>query len=99
MPERSPAPGIGSLFGTAIQPQPPRPEGIRFYRDGGDMVEFMEPRPFSWQIPQPAWAGLYAILVADNSWKPRFFRPLYFGESENLAERPTTSHEHYRDWC
>jgi len=39
------------------------------------------------------------ILVADNSWTPRSYRPLYFGETENLAERPTTSHERYEDWC
>jgi hypothetical protein len=94
--EPNPA-GIGSLFGTTV-PEPPKPDGIRFYRDGGGIVEFMEPRPFSWEIPQPAWAGLYVILVADNSWNPRFFRPLYFGETEDLAKRPTTSHEHYRDW-
>lgn len=87
---------ISSLF--APQPEP-KPDGIWFYRDGGDKVKFMEPSRFSWGIPQPAWAGLYAILVADNTWKPRFFRPVYFGETENLAERPSTSHEHYDDWC
>jgi hypothetical protein len=100
--EATPDNFLSSLYATKPTPQPTpqlNPKGIRFYRHGGDIVRFTEPRRFSWTIPQIAWAGLYVILVADNSWRPRFFRAIYFGEAENLAVRPTTNHERCEDWC
>ncbi len=42
--------------------------------------------------------GLYSIVVSDVSWRPFPYRPLYFGESENLRSRATTSHENYLCW-
>jgi len=43
-------------------------------------------------------AGLYVILAYDPSWRPRPFRPLYFGESQGIRSRASASHENYRSW-
>ena len=39
----------------------------------------------NWNAPYRA--GLYAILVPDQSVTPRPFRVIYFGESGNMSER------------
>jgi hypothetical protein len=54
--------------------------------------------PFRWAVPRPS-PGLYAVLVADSTWGPRNFRPLYFGKAGNLATRVVRSHEKYDEWC
>ena len=44
------------------------------------------------------WPGLYVVLAYDANWRPRQFRPLYFGESRELLGRATTRHEKYPSW-
>jgi hypothetical protein len=46
----------------------------------------------------PCSAGVYAILVSDPSWRPRPYRPIYFGEAEDLAGRLTASQERLEEW-
>jgi len=81
----------------AVPKPSPKPEGIRFNRPNGAIVEFSEPHRFSWSIVLPV-AGIYVVLVPDENGKPRKFRELYFGQASNLSERPTKSHERYDDW-
>jgi hypothetical protein len=81
----------------AVPMPAPKPQGISFYRTNGAVVAFNEPHRFSWAMVLPV-AGIYAILVQDDSCSPRKFRVLYFGQASNLSERPTTSHERYDDW-
>jgi hypothetical protein len=47
-------------------------------------------------IAQP---GLYVVLVYDLAWSPRPFRPLYFGESDNINSRASGTHENHSAWC
>jgi hypothetical protein len=42
--------------------------------------------------------GVYAILTDDASCRPRPFRVLYFGETENLWARATSEHENFPAW-
>jgi hypothetical protein len=56
--------------------------GIRF----NDFI-FSEPVPWNSWTP-PKFAGLFVLLVADTSWAPRPFQPLYFGEFGNNARNP-----------
>ena len=42
--------------------------------------------------------GVYAILTVDPDVKPRPFRVLYFGESEDIGSRATSTHESYSSW-
>ena len=44
-------------------------------------------------------SGVFAILVSDPSYFPRSWRPLYFGESENIPAYLTPWHEKYAQWC
>jgi hypothetical protein len=46
----------------------------------------------------PRSAGVYAILVSDSAWEPRPYRPIYFGEAEDLARRGVASHEKFEEW-
>ena len=71
--------------------------GIRF----GDIL-FSEPealsgstRPVGLIYRSP---GLYVILAFDATYRPWPYRALYFGESENIRSRATTSHENYESW-
>ena len=43
--------------------------------------------------------GLYAILVYDSTCSLRPYRPLYFGESDNINGRATGTHENHPSWC
>ena len=58
---------------------------------------FTEPMAFGsgWL---PSSAGVYAIVVSDPSWQPRPYRPIYFGEAEDLAGRLTASQERLEEW-
>jgi len=42
--------------------------------------------------------GLYAVMAYDLGWRPLPYRPLYFGESENIWSRATAEHENYSSW-
>ena len=66
--------------------------GIRF-----NNRTFTEPAPFPVAIP-PVASGIYAILVLDESCRPRPFRAIYFGESGNFLDRITEKHERFGDW-
>lgn len=64
--------------------------------------KFSEPTTL---VPAPTLAerlmgqsGLYVILAYDPDCSPRPFRPLYFGESENINSRATGTHETYSLW-
>ena len=46
----------------------------------------------------PSFAGLYAIMVYDATWRPLPYRLIYVGEAGNLAERVCSSHEKYPSW-
>jgi hypothetical protein len=62
--------------------------GIRF----NDCL-FSEPVSIgTWTVPKHA--GLFAILVNDPNWGPRFFQPLYFGEFGNNTPFPVLA-RHY----
>ena len=102
---------LSSLLGKPSLPTPvPQPDGIWFARNNGDTIRFSEPFNFPRDLfgsmyrslrdlsatPDP---GVYVILVGDNSARPRPFRALYFGQSGNMNERVTSSHERYGDWC
>ena len=51
----------------------------------------------SW-VP-PSGPGLYAILVKDQLCHPRPFRPIYFGQTGNYAERNfLEGHRKYWEW-
>ncbi len=43
-------------------------------------------------------AGLYVVLVRDSGWRPRPFRPVYFGESDGIWRRSTAIHEKWPAW-
>lgn len=79
---------------ASLLAQPPQPQGINFG------YAFSEPSSSVnagslFGIAQP---GVYAILVYDPSCRPRPYRVLYFGESQDIYSRATTSHEKYDDW-
>jgi hypothetical protein len=83
---------VGSPNPTFPVPPPPIvPAGIKY-----GQVLFSEPRPFGYWLPMTA--GLYVILAWDFRGKPRPFRPLYFGMSNDLSQRVSTSHEKYAEW-
>jgi hypothetical protein len=42
--------------------------------------------------------GLYVVLVRDSACSPRPFRPLYFGESQEVWTRASAAHEKCGDW-
>ena len=63
-----------------------------------DGRNFTEPIHFLRAAP-PAVSGIYVILIRDDNWSPRNFRPLYFGEARILSTRVNTQHERYSDWC
>lgn len=42
--------------------------------------------------------GVYVVLVYDIGWRPQPFRPLYFGESDDLWSRTTAAHEKSASW-
>lgn len=60
--------------------------------------EFSEPVQLIHWVP-PSIAGLYAILIPDNTYNPRPFRVIYFGETKNYSERGfIRSHHKYSAW-
>ncbi|HUH93857.1 MAG TPA: hypothetical protein VL742_12075 [Casimicrobiaceae bacterium] len=59
---------------------------------------FSYPQPL-FLSPAPSGPGLYAVQVADPSYKPHPFEPIFFGESEDLADRSFPSQEAFRRWC
>ncbi len=58
---------------------------------------FSEPLPFTSPNDIPT-QGIYAILVRDESFTPRPYQVLYFGESAHLAGCVTAQHESYGEW-
>jgi hypothetical protein len=58
---------------------------------------FTEPVEFSssWL---PGYAGAYVILVNDPAWEPRPYRPIYFGEAEDLTKKVVASHWKCDSW-
>jgi hypothetical protein len=61
-------------------------------------IQFNDPVRVTEWLP-PFRAGLYAILVPDQSASPKPFRAIYFGESSNLSERGfLRSHIRYNSW-
>ncbi len=63
-----------------------------------DEYEFSEPVKITkWEPPESR--GLYAILEPDLSAGHPPFKPIYFGQIENFAERGfIESHGKYPDW-
>ena len=59
---------------------------------------FDAPAPVArWSAPHRA--GVYAILVADQTYQPMPFRVIYFGESGNMSERGfLNGHPKYSCW-
>jgi hypothetical protein len=59
---------------------------------------FDAPAPVArWSAPHRA--GVYAILVADQTYQPMPFRVIYFGESGNMSERRFfRGHPKYSCW-
>ena len=49
--------------------------------------------------PAPSGPGLFAVQVTDASYKPHPFEPIFFGESEELADRSFPSPDAFRRWC
>jgi len=67
-----------------------------------NLRHFSEPESLFWMMMgfrHHTYPGLYAILVPDNTWNPRPYRPIYFGEARNLGARVGESHEKYDHWC
>jgi hypothetical protein len=51
----------------------------------------------SWQAP--SLAGLYVILTFDGNIRPLPYRPIYFGETDNLGTRRIgRSHDRFSCW-
>ena len=48
-----------------------------------------------WGLEGP---GLYVVIAYDATWRPLPYRPLYFGESENVWRRATPAHENHASW-
>jgi hypothetical protein len=79
----------GSFLRSALPASTP---GIQYLS-----YKFTEPRLLGYGLTPPV-QGLYAIVTPDASFKPRPFKLLYIGETENLNDRVTTSHEKCEDW-
>ncbi len=84
------------MFTSGLLP-PPATQTIRF----SDCV-FSCPEPLTSNtllglggVESP---GLYVVLVYDARWQPLPYRPLYFGESDQIWSRATPSHEKYDSW-
>jgi hypothetical protein len=67
--------------------------GINF---GGLMFTFPVPLQASFTPPD---AGLYAVQVADRSFSPMPYQPIYFGQSGRLGEQRLLEHPRYQQWC
>ena len=74
---------------------PTTPTGIRFADLWFSEPVLLPDGCVSGMFDQP---GLYVVLVRDQSWRPRPFRPLYFGESEGVWQRATSAHENCKSW-
>ena len=96
-PARLPVPGyssIGSLIGAPKRQLPvPAPSWIWFQNRC-----FSEPTALS-GARLPSHPGVYAVLVFDGAWRPRPYRPIYFGKAGDLATRVVPSHEKHGEWC
>src|SRR5262245_10537867 len=70
------------------------PVGIRF----ADLL-FSEPLPLE-TCQLPHGHGLFAVLMPDDTWAPRQYQPLFFGEYGNLQDAPTAAvrRDHYLRW-
>jgi len=84
-----------SQYSRMIPPPAPTPSGLRWH----PLTEclFTEPLRFGAML-LPTVQGIYAIMAPDDTWTPRKFRPLYFGEAGNLKTRVTWSHEKSAEW-
>jgi hypothetical protein len=52
-------------------------------------------------LPASSAAGqprVYAVLVFDPTCTPRPYRPVYFGESDNIHGRAAGTHENHSSW-
>ena len=66
---------------------PPAAPLIRF---GERYFSYPEELPTRGVLPFPSGGpGLYAVIAYDPGWRPLPFRPLYFGESEDIWSRAT----------
>jgi len=62
-----------------------------------DGTQFTEPVKLNTWEP-PFRAGLYAILVPNQTVKPKAYAIVYFGESGNMSERGFLSHHKRSCW-
>lgn len=62
-----------------------------------DNRRFSAPRRFPGLLIPPI-PGIYAILIPDAQMKPRQFRLLYIGETEDLNKRVCELHEKHESW-
>jgi len=86
---------------TNHKPLPPPLSGIIFHEV--HRWNFSEPEALSTSLALSVLMGLkqegvYVILTDDRAAKPRPYRPIYFGESENVRSRATSTHEKYSAW-
>ena len=59
---------------------------------------FSDPTAAAQWVP-PSGPGVYAILIADRLCHPRPFRPIYFGQTGDFAERGFfKGHGKYWEW-
>jgi hypothetical protein len=80
---------------------PTKPQPVTAGISFGDLL-FSEPElvpslcpPSDYLFEKP---GIYAIMALTLEWRPRSYRPIYFGESQNVRRRATTSHENNEKW-
>ena len=87
---------MNSLLTPPPRLQPP-PAGIcfadRLFSEPEFLPSLCSPADFLFETP-----GIYVILAFAETWQPRLYRPLYFGESQNIRRRATTSHENHDKW-
>lgn len=59
--------------------------------------KFTEPVPINIWIP-PYRAGIYAVLIPDQTYGPKPYRCIYFRESSNMSDRGFIS-GHHKYYC
>jgi len=60
---------------------------------------FTYPEPLFLSVP-PQGSGVYAVQVANPTWQPLQFEPIYFGESEDFDDRGLPHQHHaFGRWC
>ena len=60
---------------------------------------FSYPEPLFLSVP-PQGPGVYAVQVANSTWQPLAFEPIYIGESEDFDDRVLPYQHHaFSRWC